>query len=177
MPRKGKPIDVSDPVSIAIDGALNERQEKFAQLYADPDHEHWHSANTCVKLAGFGKGNSMGNRLLANPKVRQRIFDLSREHAAWVCQSPSTVLLGLERVRIMAEAKGDLSTATRCLELVGKSMAIFTERSVVMRDNDDISGLRGQMTAREHSECQRIAAVMLALPGGDDGGDNGRMMP
>lgn len=140
---------------VVIGDILTVRQEAFCQAFADPDSLTWHNASKSGRAAGYAHKSAPG-KLMQLQKIRTRIIDLTETHAERVCQTPSTVLLSLDRLRIAAEEKGDLPTALRATELLGKTMAMFTDRTAL-----DVPQEGRQLSDKEREEAVRIANIRL----------------
>jgi hypothetical protein len=67
-----------------------------------------------------------------------------------------TTLSKLEHTGILALEKGDLSTATRCWELQGKFLAMFTDRQEISEP------ARRELDAAEMAEATELARLRIA---------------
>ena len=145
---------------------LTGKQAAFVEHYLGDAHLN---ASRAARLAGYsGNDNAMatmGWELLRNPKVQASIEAQKAIKSGKATPTESKVLCDLEETRLLALAKGDLSTATRCSELQGKHLAMFTDRQVV----DDPA--RAQVLAdREREQAEILAQLWrerLQLPAGE----------
>src|SRR5262245_9332698 len=103
---------------------LSERQERFAQHVAAGM-----PASRAYRAAGFkatGNGAEVNaSKLLRIAKVAARIRELRREHAA-SCKLDAAYVIG--GLRVEAETAPYAAARVRALELVGKRLALFTDK-------------------------------------------------
>jgi phage terminase small subunit len=142
---------------------LTAMQEAFCIAYGLPGSEQYSNATAAAKEAGYSEASASnsGWKNLQSPEIRARISEIQREamHGAYV--NANKVLSDLENLRKRAENKGDLSTAVRCIELIGKSMALFSD-GINIQD-------RGEQTKLDESqqrEAIRLANLLLKSGGG-----------
>jgi hypothetical protein len=98
-----------------------------------------------------------GLRLFDNVCVKAEIARMQALTAIKSGITAEKIQLGLEALRLKAEAKGDLSTAARCYELLGKSIAMFTDN---INQTDVVR--QAELNAEQEAEVQRIATIRLA---------------
>jgi len=112
----------------------NSRHEKFAQGLAQGM-----SAAEAYKQAGYdAKGNAAevsASRLLRNDKVAARVEELKQRAAASVSLTKEWVLERLIKNVEMGQASEDLAPANKALELLGKELGMFVDRSENVNQN------------------------------------------
>jgi phage terminase small subunit len=102
----------------------NPRHERFAQELAKGK-----SASEAYELAGFKANDGNCIRLKGNERVASRVAELQQRAAARVEVDKQWVLEQLIDNATKAKAKEDYSPANRALELVGKELGMFIDRS------------------------------------------------
>jgi phage terminase small subunit len=112
----------------------NARHEKFAQGLAQGK-----SASEAYRQAGYeAKGTnseSLASRLSRNIKVASRVAELKERAAASVSLTKEWVLERLIANVEMGQAGQDLAPANKALELLGKELGMFIDRSENLNQN------------------------------------------
>ena len=164
----------------------NQKWENFARYIASGETQ----AKAAV-LAGFKEANAhiRGCILMKKPEIRLRVEELQRvssERAvmglsvskAWVLQNLKTVVERAMQAVPVTDAQGnkigqykfDGSAVNRALELIGKELRMFVERSEIgIRDlrnmsADDLISLLQELDSVIEVEPQGVAA----LPAGEE---------
>lgn len=120
---------------------LNPQQERFAILMAKGEMK----PAQCYAAAGYKSGGQNASRLSRNPRIRARIRELQAKaerkavvDIAYVITSLKTVAeASMERHPIevadgeIVEKLADASAANRALELLGKTMGAFVDRTQI----------------------------------------------
>lgn len=127
----------------------NPRHELFAQGLAGGL-----SASEAYKSAGFAGHASSASRLLTNAKIKDRVAELQERAAKGVSIDRQWVLERLienanramqaearldESGAAVGEYKYDGSVANRALELIGKELGMFVERTENLNVHRDIT--------------------------------------
>jgi hypothetical protein len=140
-----------------IGESMTAKMETYCRYYGDPNSETYGKKSASARAAGY-QGKGAGCQLQANPRVRARVLKVIKEAFDESCLSGSKVLLDLERLRGLAEAKGDVSSAIRAVELIGKYFALFSERSILCQENQDE---QPHLSEFKLEEARRIAEIRL----------------
>ncbi len=154
----------SDPrVQEAIKG-LTTRQARYAiERAADPTI----SGTEAVKRAGYSGGDgALGRQAFDNQrnhKIHAAIEALRSVAGTAILVTVDSVRGNLARLRDKAETKGDLPSAIRAEELLGKTIAAFAERSMTEDVNE--SKRLEERTETEQAEIRRLAQVRLTKTG------------
>lgn len=113
---------------------LNSRHEKFAQELAKGA-----SASEAMKAAGFKSDRRNGTRLTTNEDIRRRVDELKERAATNVVLSREWVLEELIDNAKRAKEGGDYAPSNKALELLGKEIGMFVERTENVNINHDVS--------------------------------------
>lgn len=100
----------------------NAKHERFAQLVAGGA-----ALTVAYADAGFKKHDCNASRLNRNEKVRERIMELQRSASESATIDAAWVLGELRTVYRASLESGRYSSAVRSLELLGKSLGLFSE--------------------------------------------------
>lgn len=112
----------------------NARHEKFAQELAKGK-----SASEAYVAAGYGESRSAASRLSTNVNVQARVAELQERAAANVVISREWVLEQLVDNASQAKQQGDIGPSNQALQLIGKEIGMFVERSENVNINHDVS--------------------------------------
>lgn len=152
-------INMSDPrVQEAIRANhLTHRQSIWAwETAVDPTISHTEAA----RRGGWSGGDStLGRRgfeCARNDKIIKAIEAIRAILGNEIRVTREYVLAGLQDTRQRAAEKGDLSTEVRCLELLGKTLAMFTDKSQI---DDPLR--QAQLDELERAEASRVAQIRL----------------
>ena len=107
--------------------ALSLKQRRFAKAFAISGN-----ATGAARLAGYSPKTSseMGYENLRKPQVRSEI---EREVAAIEADfSPQRVRRRLDELSYAAQGAGQFGPATRCEELIGKSIGMWIDQSIAL---------------------------------------------
>ena len=102
----------------------NARHERFAQELAKGK-----SASEAYVLAGYEESRSAASRLSANVNVQARVDELKERAAANVSLTREWVLEQLVDNASKAKAAGDFGPSNQALNLLGKELGMFVERT------------------------------------------------
>jgi len=89
------------------------------------------SARQALKDAGYK--NSTAHKSTYNKVVKVSMDEINKEFKASELKAED-ILNNLNYIKELAINKGDLATATRCEELKGKYLAMFTDKAQVTSD-------------------------------------------
>lgn len=116
-------------------GQLAERDQRFVEEY-------------CVDLCGTAAMRRIGftgkrpdvaaSKMLAKPAVAEAIRRRLADKSQRVHVDEAYVIQGLIEIRHLAQAQGRLDTAKGCVELLGKHLAMFTDK-VKISDVEDLT--------------------------------------
>jgi phage terminase small subunit len=116
-------------------GALsNPRHERFAQELAKGK-----SATEAYSEAGYQESRASASRLLTNANVQARVAELQERAAANVVISREWVLEQLIDNAAQAKQQGDIGPSNQALQLIGKEIGMFVDRSENVNINHDVS--------------------------------------
>jgi hypothetical protein len=108
----------------------NSRHEKFAQGLAQGM-----SAAEAYRQAGYNGDRTAASRLATNVNVQARVDELKQRAAASVSLSKEWVLERLIANVEMGQQAGDLAPTNKALELLGKELGMFVDRSENVNQN------------------------------------------
>jgi hypothetical protein len=141
---------------------LSSMELAFARGYAVADVAGTLNARSVAILAGYSpkSASQQATMLAKRPKVRAAInqfrLQLLKNTEAQRIVSVELIRDELRRVQLLAEEKGDLATATRNVELIGKTIGAF-------RDGLDLDlSTSRQYSPVEREHYRRVSAVLLA---------------
>ena len=138
---------------------LSPKENLFCEFYARVESEVFGRAGASAEKAGYSKKNRYvaASKLRKLPRVIARLQKIYAEALPFV----GKVVTDLEALKIAAVQKGDLSTALRATELLGKHLGMFFERSVLTLDADT----RFKYDERVAIEARRLSKIMLEQAG------------
>ena len=108
----------------------NSRHEKFAQGLAQGM-----SAAEAYTAAGYNGDRTAASRLSTNVNVQSRVSELKERAAASVSLTKEWVLERLIANVKAGQENDDLSPANKALELLGKELGMFVDRSENVNQN------------------------------------------
>lgn len=145
---------------------LEVKEELFCQAYAVIESETYGKVKDSTVAAGYAEKNAktQGWRLKRRPQVQARIQELLADN---IEKHSSKVLSDLEHHRQLAIAKGDIASANKCSELLGKSLGLFYERSSPTADEIE----RQELDEQQRADLDEFIAFkhrQLLRPAKDD---------
>ena len=150
---EGELIEVDD--ERLIEGpVLTPKELAFCEAFANPESATFGSARKSAEAAGYREPHNAGWKLRRRPHIIAKL----REYHAAVTVAVGRVLADLENERRLAVEKGDLATAVRASELMGKHLGMFIERG--MMTLNDLGRIR-EYTEAERVEAGRLARLLL----------------
>lgn len=150
-------VSISDPRVQEATKGLTPRQAAFAiQRAAEPTI----SGTEAVRRAGYkGSDDTLGKVAFVCtrlPKIQQAIAKLTEILGTAKAVTVDSVRAELERLQRLAEDKGDVSSAIRSQELIGKTIGAFVER----QQTEDLTE-SARLEQAEEDQARRIARVVL----------------
>jgi len=151
---------------------LNTQMEAFCVFITAIGSATFSKGKASAEAAGYAENSAAirAHRLLKMPKIQARISEIHAENMAASRLSVYTVLSNLAHDRELAREKQDYSTCVRATELMGKYLAMFTEKSLVeltdMRQLDD-----------SHRDSARVIGAALLSMGIFDSPSTGDELP
>lgn len=113
----------------------NARHERFAQELAKGKSQSEAYAN-----AGYEPSEPNASRLTRNDKVQERVAELQSRAVENVLLSREWVLEQLVDNASKAKAAGDFGPSNQALNLLGKELGMFVDRSENVNVNHAVSG-------------------------------------
>ena len=143
---------------------LSKRQEQFCQEYLVDLN-----ATQSAERAGYTKTTAKANcgRMLADPKVQKRIDELKAERIERVQIEADDVVERLVRVANKSEDECDWHPTIRATELLGKHLAMFTDKSKIQIENPFAAGQSQEDIQRDTEYLTRIARMGHKLQGNE----------
>lgn len=112
----------------------NPRHERFAQELASGK-----SQSEAYQLAGYEPSEPNASRLTRNDKVQARVAELQERSAAKIMLSREWVLEQLVDNAGKAKAAGDFGPSNQALNLLGKELGMFVDKTENVNLNHDVS--------------------------------------
>ena len=143
---------------------LSKRQEEFCQQFL----VDLNATKSAVR-SGYTETTAKANcgRMLADPKVKARINELKAERTKRTHIEVDDVIERLVRVANKSEEEGDWHATIRATELLGKHLAMFTDKSKIQIENPFAAGQSDEDIRRDTEYLSRIARIGLKLQGND----------
>jgi len=137
---------------------LNEKEISFCEHYTNLGADSCSNGTASAKLAGYSEASAHTSawKLLQRPPVQEKIKQLHAQRMGRHLINADRILFDLEHTRTRALAKDDLAVATRCSELMGKTLALFVDRQEI-----DEPAMR-QLTEQEAADARDYAQWCLA---------------
>ena len=137
---------------------LNQQQDTFCIHYTTIGSETYGHGTKSAKEAGYSEKTaySQATRLLKKAEIQQRLSDIHAENMQRNYLIVEKVLDDLEHEKILARQAGQHSVVTKCCELQGKYLAMFTDKSVNMNANMDIPADPVEYKSWLKSELKRL---------------------
>jgi hypothetical protein len=134
---------------------LTPREELFVRAFCDPESSTYGKATKSAELARYSEPHNAQWRLRHRPRIIQRIG----EYEKLVRVEIGKILSDLEHTRLQALAAGDWSTATRCSELQGKHLAMWTDKVAVDKTYVHVYDERAAIDARKITRILLLGSV------------------
>jgi len=111
---------------------LNPKEQLFCSNYCAIGTPTFCRTEKSAIAAGYSEKSARNSAtaLLKRPEIQERISELNKENLSRNNVTVDKVLTDLEHTRLLAIEKGELSTATRCSELQGKYLVMFSDKHV-----------------------------------------------
>lgn len=128
------------------------------------------NATKSAVRSGYTEATARANcgRMLADQKVRARIDELKAERNKRVQVEADEVIDRLLRVADKSEVEGDWHASLRAIELLGKHLAMFTDKSQIHIENPFAAGQSPEDIRRDTVYLARIAGLGFQHKGNDD---------
>jgi len=109
---------------------LSPQEMLFCEKYCEIAGDCYSNGTQAALAAKYSEksAHSTAWRLLRRPAIREYIQQLWRDNCAEHNITPHRVLSDLEDTRRRAMAKADYAVVTRCIELTGKYLSMWTEK-------------------------------------------------
>ncbi len=134
---------------------LSPKEKDFCMHYCEIAGDNYCNKSGAATAAGYKSNvSAAAARLLKRPAIREYCNQLWEDNCATHNITPHRVLSDLEDAKRRAMVKKDYAVVTRCIELTGKYLAMFTENMVFSNDE------ARQLSEREEREAMRIANVL-----------------
>jgi phage terminase small subunit len=143
---------------------LSSKQEEFCQQFL----VDLNATKSAVR-SGYTETTAKANcgRMLADPKVKARIDELKAERIKRVQIEADDVIERLVRIANKSEEEGDWHATIRATELLGKHLAMFTDKSKIQIENPFAVGQSQEDIQRDTEYLSRIAGIGLQQKGSD----------
>jgi len=102
---------------------LTPKEEAFVKAYADPESATYGRATKSAEVAGYQESHNASWKLRRRPRIIARIGEYEKLTRVVI----GRVLTDLEHERQLALAKGDIASAIRASELMGRHLTMFTD--------------------------------------------------
>lgn len=112
-----------------MDNNLKPRQDSFCVHYTTIGSETYSHGTKAALTAGYSESSAhvTATKLLKRDDIRERIIELQAENMKRNLITVDKVLADLEHDKLLAREHHNYSVATRCTELQGKYLAMFTD--------------------------------------------------
>lgn len=115
-------------ISMANTRILNDKYQQLAIEYVNSNFD----AVKAMLACGYSKSYAItkGKKIFNNPKVSQIINKITSAASINAGVTADQIIADLLRGKAMAEEKGDLTNYNKSLELLGKTIALFTDKQI-----------------------------------------------
>jgi phage terminase small subunit len=143
---------------------LSKRQEQFCHEYL----VDLNATKSAVR-SGYTETTAKANcgRMLADPKVKARIDELKAGRIERVQIEADDVIERLLRIANKSEDEGDWHATIRATELLGRHLAMFTDKSKIQIENPFAAGQSDEDIRRDTEYLMRVAGIGLQQMRGD----------
>lgn len=146
---------------------LTPREELFCQLYCNLGSETFSSATKAAREAKYSERfvGQTGSKLLKKSKIRARVRQIQSELLEKTGLTGESVILGILHDQEMARNKKEYSVSNACSKLLGETIALFKQRSIIDIPTPDIPA--DEQTPEERAATREAANVFkLKMAGG-----------
>jgi phage terminase small subunit len=143
---------------------MNDKQLRFIEEYCVDLN-----ASAAARRAGYaGEANKVGPRLARHPRIRAEVLKRQEALRRRTETSAEKVIEDLKRLAAQAEAREEFTAAIRAVELLGKHLGMFVDRTKISVEYESMTD--------EQLEQQRAALLLKIGKGGvyepEGGGDD-----
>ena len=112
-----------------MDKTLTPRQDSFCVHYTTIGAETYSHGTKAALAAGYSESSAhvTATKLLKQEAIRDRLVELQAENMERNMITIDKVLSDLEHDKLLARERHNYSVATRCTELQGNYLSMFTE--------------------------------------------------
>ncbi len=132
------------------------------------------NAKRALLAAGYTENTAAkkAREVKDRPHVTRYLDHLQKERGKRTRIDQDEVLYRLNRIATRAEKDDDYGPALRALELMGKNLAMFTEKSNITVENPFAAGQSEEDIKKDTERLDRIARLgnLTVLPGGKKNG-------
>ncbi|OHB54867.1 MAG: hypothetical protein A2Y12_05500 [Planctomycetes bacterium GWF2_42_9] len=147
---------------LAVGQSLTAKQQMFVELYSNPESECYDNGKAAAEKADYNDPGNSAWRLKQSPNIREAIQALQKEYQLRNGLTADSVISDLQFLKRRALDKNDLATATRCVELMGKSISLFSD-GLAVRDTS-----KEQIKLNEAQQREAHILADIRLKGGYD---------
>ena len=147
--------DLEDVEDLGAAAELTPKENLFCEAFANPESRTYGNATKSAQAAGYSQPHNAGWKLRRRSQIRARLGELYEVSAAAL----GRVMTDLEHERQLAVAKGDIASAVRASELMGKRLGAFLERNIFALGDHEIH----KLTETEEAEARRLAGLLVEL--------------
>jgi phage terminase small subunit len=145
---------------------LNPQEELFCSHYTALGASTFNRKEASAIAAGYSEksARNAATGLLRRPEIMERIRELHAENLERNQITVDSVYQNILHDRELARARGDISSAIRCDELLGKSLLLFADRHVITGPQDALQ----EMDADERRKlCDATQIALKSLSKAD----------
>ena len=137
---------------------LTAKQKAFVECYCNPTSETFNNQRQSAAKAGYSKntGITACQNILAKHSVKQAMVEYKADISSKQAITVEYIQSEHERLAALAESKGDLVTATRNKEDLGRTIGVYTENI----NTGDLERLK-QLSEQQALEAKRLATIRL----------------
>jgi hypothetical protein len=135
---------------------LSPKELAFCEAFGNPESETFGNARKSSEVAGYSEPHNAGWKLRRRPRI---IAKLKEYHAA-VTVAVGRVLADLENERRLAVEKGDIASAIRATELMGKHLGMFRDVLDIGESEETVA----RYERRRASDLRIVEALVCEQP-------------